>query len=215
MKRHELHIITTGRQELNEVAAIARQCPAGLIDVLHIREKQRGARELAEWYETLQPLLADTAVYMNDRLDAALAVGAPGVQLAYSSLSVAQSRRILPASVRIGCSVHSAAEGAAAAEQGADYVLYGHIFDSNSKPGLPPRGTAALAEVVEACPVPVIAIGGIEPDNVDEVLSSGCSGIAVLSAVLLHPDPSGQAVRFHEALERSRHIPKYKPAKLH
>ncbi|NOU98020.1 thiamine phosphate synthase [Paenibacillus sp. LMG 31456] len=213
MKKHELHVITTGKQTLTEVAAIAHQCPTSLIDALHLREKQCGARELADWYNTLQPLFEPAALYINDRLDAALAVGAPGVQLAYSSLSVAQSRRILPANVRIGCSVHSAEEAAAAAQNGADYVLYGHIFDSNSKPGLPPRGTAALSEVVEACPIPVIAIGGIEPDNVDEVLSTGCSGIAVLSQILLHQDPAGQIARFHKTLEQTRHIPKYKLTK--
>ncbi|MCR8631028.1 thiamine phosphate synthase [Paenibacillus radicis (ex Xue et al. 2023)] len=209
MKKHELHVITTGKQKPTEVAAIATQIPTHLIDVLHLREKQCGARELTDWYHTLQPLFDSTAIYMNDRLDAALAVGAPGVQLAYNSLSITQSRRILPASVRIGCSVHSAEEAAAAAQQGADYVLYGHIFDSSSKPGLPPRGIAALSEVVDACSIPVIAIGGIEPDNVDEVLSTGCSGIAVLSRILLHHDPAGQLVRFHEMLGQTRHIPKH------
>ncbi|MFD0678059.1 MULTISPECIES: thiamine phosphate synthase [unclassified Paenibacillus] len=209
MKKHELHVITTGKQKLTEVAAIATQSPTHLIDVLHLREKQCGARELVDWYHTLQPLFDSTAIYMNDRLDAALAVGAPGVQLAYNSLSITQSRRILPASVRIGCSVHSAEEAAAAAQQGADYVLYGHIFDSSSKPGLPPRGIAALSEVVDACSIPVIAIGGIEPDNVDEVLSTRCSGIAVLSQILLHHDPAGQLVRFHEMLGQTSHIPKH------
>ncbi|TDF95788.1 thiamine phosphate synthase [Paenibacillus piri] len=207
MKRHELHVITTGRQQLAEIEAIARQCPAGLIDAVHLREKQRGAKELAAWYDALKPLFAGADIYINDRLDTALAVSAPGVQLAYGSLSVKQSRRILPAAIRIGCSVHSAAEAVEAANDGADYVVYGHIFDSGSKPGLPPRGIRALAEVVEACPVPVIAIGGIEPDNVGEVLATGCAGIAVLSGILLAPEPTRQLVRFREALERSARMP--------
>ncbi|MCS7462215.1 thiamine phosphate synthase [Paenibacillus doosanensis] len=205
MRKHSLHVMTTGQQELARVAEIAGQCPTELIDVLHIREKQRGAGEITAWYAALKPLFAQSAVHINDRLDAALAVGAPGVQLAYNSLSVSQSRRILPPSVSIGCSVHSAEEAAAAAEQGADYVLYGHIFDSNSKPGLAPRGIQALADVVKACSVPVIAIGGIEPGNVDEVLSTGCAGVAVLSSVLLHAEPAAQIRRFREAIDRSHH----------
>ncbi|MED4609854.1 thiamine phosphate synthase, partial [Paenibacillus validus] len=78
---HELHLVTTGRQELEDVAAILRDCPVAMIDVLHIREKHRSARELIRWYRTLKPLLPHTAVLLNDRLDAALAVQADGVQL--------------------------------------------------------------------------------------------------------------------------------------
>lgn len=208
MSKHALHVMTTGRQELQQVAAIAERCPTELIDVLHIREKSRGAREIAQWYATLQPLFPMSSVYINDRLDAALAVQAPGVQLAYNSLSVSQSRGILPAATRIGCSVHSVEEAVQSAREGADYVLYGHIFDTQSKPGLAPRGVRALAEVVEACPVPVIAIGGIEPDTVEEVLSTGCAGIAVLSSVLLHSEPASQIHRFRQAIERSHHLPR-------
>ncbi|UUZ93809.1 thiamine phosphate synthase [Paenibacillus sp. P25] len=62
--------------------------------------------------------------------------------------------------------------------------MFGHVFATGSKPGLAPRGTAALAETVAASPVPVIAIGGIEPANVEEVLATGCAGVAVLSSVL-------------------------------
>ncbi|GAA4862111.1 thiamine phosphate synthase [Paenibacillus vulneris] len=208
MNKHALHVMTTGKQQLSEVADILRQCPTECIDVLHIREKTRGAREITEWYAQLQPLLKANTVFINDRLDAALAVQAPGVQLAYNSLSVSQSRHILPPAARIGCSVHSVQEAVDAAQQGADYVLFGHIYESNSKPGLAPRGIKALAEVVDACPVPVIAIGGIEPDLVEEVLSTGCAGIAVLSSVLLHPQPAGQIVRFREAIDRTHHIPR-------
>lgn len=204
MNYPELHIVTTGRQELDEVAAILERCPSALIHTLHVREKQRSARELVQWHARLKPLLPQTAVVLNDRADAALAAGADGVQLAWSSLSAAQARQILPRRMRLGCSVHSAAEAAEAAEQGADYVLFGHVFATGSKPGLAPRGTAALAETVAASPVPVIAIGGIEPANVEEVLATGCAGVAVLSSVLLHPDPPGQLQAFHEAFHRSR-----------
>lgn len=207
-RKHQLHVITTGKQELPELADLLAGCPIGLIDVLHLREKQRGARELTAWYESLKPLLPASSLYINDRVDAALAVGAPGVQLGYSSITVQQCRRLLPAGVRIGCSVHSREEAEQAAEGGADYVLYGHIYASGSKPGLEPRGLNALASMVEACPLPVIAIGGMEPERIEEVLATGCSGVAVLSSILLHPNPGEQIVRFREALDRTHHIPR-------
>ncbi|WP_028547949.1 thiamine phosphate synthase [Paenibacillus sp. UNC451MF] len=208
MRKHALHVMTTGKQTVSEVADILRHCPTEGIDVLHIREKTSSAREITEWYTQLKPLLQASEVYINDRLDAALAVQAQGVQLAYNSLSLNDSRRILPATVRIGCSVHSVEEAVQAAGQGADYVLFGHIYESNSKPGLAPRGVKVLAEVVAACTIPVIAIGGIEPDNVGEVLSTGCAGVAMLSSVLLHSDPAAQILRFREAIDRTHHIPR-------
>uniref|UniRef100_UPI0004720B33 thiamine phosphate synthase n=1 Tax=Paenibacillus ehimensis TaxID=79264 RepID=UPI0004720B33 len=74
--------------------------------------------------------------------------------------------------------------------------------------GLQPRGLNGLAEAVEAADVPVLAIGGIEPQLVDDVLSTGAAGIAVLSSVLLHADPPGQIAAFRESLDRTKHTPR-------
>lgn len=208
IRKHELHVLTTAQQELDEVAAIASRCPTELIDMFHLREKQRSAHELTVWYTTLKPLFAQSAIYINDRLDAALAVQAPGVQLGFNSLTIQQSRQIMPATVRIGRSVHSAEEAVHAAKHGADYVFYGHVYESNSKAGLAPRGVATLAAVVAASPIPVIAIGGIEVSRVEEVLSTGCSGIALLSSILLHSEPAQQIIRYREALNVSQYSPR-------
>ncbi|WP_438447946.1 thiamine phosphate synthase [Gorillibacterium sp. sgz5001074] len=205
MKQHALFLITTGKQELSELTAIVRRLPHGQADALHIREKHRGAREIAQWYGALREAASTSGLplYINDRLDAAAAVGAPGVQLGYTSLPPADARRILAAGTRIGVSVHSPEEAAAAREAGADYVLFGHIFATASKEGAAARGTDALRQVVKASQLPVIAIGGIEPDNTAEVLATGCSGIAILSGVLLHPDPAGRLRAYREAMDRA------------
>lgn len=208
MLSHSLHIITTGRQELSCLKSIVSNWEPGQVDALHIREKSLGAREIARWYSELAEAIPHTPVYINDRLDAALAAGAPGVQLGFASLPPETARRILPATTRIGLSVHSREEAADAHLRGADFVLFGHIFETASKPGLPPRGTEALRQVVDACSLPVIAIGGIEPVNTPEVLATGCAGIAVLSSVLLHPDPEGQIRRFREAMAASAAEPR-------
>ncbi|NTZ18831.1 thiamine phosphate synthase [Paenibacillus sp. JMULE4] len=205
---HALHIITTGRQELEEVAAILKRCPVSFIDVLHIREKHRSAHELVQWHAMLKPLLPQTKVVLNDRMDAALAASADGVQLTGNSLSPAEARAIAPTGMTIGCSVHSANEAAEASLQGADYVIFGHVYPTGSKPGIPPRGIAVLRQTVIAANVPVIAIGGIEPQTVDDVLSTGAAGVAVLSSVLLHSDPVGQVYAYREALDRTKHKPR-------
>jgi thiamine-phosphate diphosphorylase len=208
MRAHALHLITTGRQELEDTVAIARQCPSEMIDVLHIREKHRSASDIMRWHEALSKALPRTRIYINDRVDAAFAVHACGIHLGFSSIPMAEARKLMPSDTRIGLSVHSVAEAIEAEQAGADYVIFGHIYATSSKAGLEPRGIAALAEVVEAVELPVIAIGGIEPDKVEEVLSTGCSGIAVMSSVFLHPEPSQQIIRFRAVLDRCNHQPR-------
>jgi len=79
-----------------------------------------------------------------------------------------------------------------AAAEGADWLTFGHVFATSSHPGEPPRGLDELARVVQAVHVPVIAIGGIGPDEVAAVLAAGAAGVAVMSAILKASDP-GQA----------------------
>ena len=201
MHARVLHAITTGRQSLDEVLRIASG-PAfrDAVQAVHIREKHRPARELFEWAIALAETLGPDRIVVNDRIDVALAAGVGSVQLASHSLPPDAVRRQWP-SLRFGCSVHSEAEARRAAAAGADYVLFGHVYETASKPGLAPRGTAELARVVSAVAVPVLAIGGITPERVAEVLAAGCAGIAVMSGIWESPDPESAARRFREALD--------------
>lgn len=209
MNRHALILITTGKQELEELTAAVSRLDPEDADAMFLREKHRGAAELVRWYEGVTRAAPGLPVYINDRLDAAAAAGAPGVQLGYASLPPEAARRILPPGTRIGVSVHSQEEAVRAREAGADYVLYGHIFATASKAGVPPRGTDGLRQVVDAAELPVIAIGGITPALVPEVLATGCSGIAVLSGVLLQADPGGALKRYRLAMEQSPGRPRF------
>ena len=197
----EWHLITTGKQTLEEVLHIfqivrdrardeSQSVDTLLANVhLHIREKQRSAREIFSWYMSLRTLLPQVQIYINDRLDVAGAVGADGVQLAWHSLPLVEAKRLLPNKTRIGCSVHHADEAVECAANGAHFVLYGHIFETASKVGLAPRGLYALHEVVQASPVPVIALGGIQADNLASVLATGCAGVAIMSGFFYAQDP--------------------------
>src|SRR5207253_9916968 len=90
-----------------------------------------------------------------------------------------------------------------------DYVTFGHVFPTTTHPGLPPRGLAELSEIVEAVDVPVLAIGGVTVDNLDDVLATGCAGVAVISAILSDPAPSEAAARLRSALDASPHRPRH------
>lgn len=184
-----IHIISNGKQDLATIESILARIGSH-IDFFHIREKQRSARELSLWVESLTsqgfPL---RKLIINDRVDVAVAYGTGGVQLAYHSLTPSLTRQILLPGQKMGVSVHSVEEAKKAEKEGADYLLYGHVFPSGSKPGLAPRGLEALQQVVEHVSIPVIALGGITPDNANSVLTTGCGGIAVMSAVMDAEDP--------------------------
>jgi len=198
--RTALHLVTSGGQEREQLLATLRQAALGGVDVLHIREKQRTARELYELLQEVASFFPLERVLLNDRVDVALAAGC-GVHLAYHSLPPHAVAALLPSGTWWGCSVHSLEEAETACLQGARYVYYGHIYPSGSKPGVPPRGTTELSRLVATLPIPVIAIGGITPDNTAEVLATGCAGIAVLSGISGAADPAEAARAYRRKLE--------------
>lgn len=99
----------------------------------------------------------------------------------------------------IGTSVHSVAEAQAAAELGADYLIAGHIFETDCKQGLPGRGLSFLKEVCQAVPVPVYAIGGIDASNIASVREAGASGACLMSP-FMHGDPDMLVEKLRRAL---------------
>ncbi|WP_067931795.1 thiamine phosphate synthase [Alicyclobacillus kakegawensis] len=211
-----LHVVSDRQRSRLPLAESLVESVRGGADVIQWREKKAPA---GPSYADCQSLLRDlaaarlsAALLVNDRLDVAMALGADGVHLAAKSLPVAAVRRVVKESGwpgLIGCSVHSYAAAIAAAEQGADYITFGHVFASESHPGVPPRGLAELRRIVESVSIPVIAIGGIDKSNVDLVLATGCSGVAVIGAVLDHPHPAEAAAELKRAMARSQTEPKH------
>lgn len=179
----EFHLVSNGRMDLDEFSKIAGRI-APYVDFIHLREKHRSAQEITSLINRLkEESIPSEDIIVNDRVDIACVEGVGGVQLAYHSIGSKEVRKHFP-QLRIGKSVHSVLEAQEAETDGADYVLFGHIFSSNSKPGLLPKGIEALKDVVDAISIPVIAIGGITPQNVHEIRRTGAKGIAVMSGVL-------------------------------
>lgn len=210
MRRFHLHVITDGQRQAHDLHAVVDKAVRGGADVIQLRDKAAPALDLY----TLGLAVRDTVraggakLTINDRLDVALALGADGVHLAGKSLPVEAARPLLPPPTWVGCSVHSVEEAVSAERAGVSYVTYGHVFDSHSKPGLPPRGIEALASVVEAVQIPVLAIGGITGANIERVLATGVAGIAVIGAVMAQADPERAAYELREAMDRSAGAPK-------
>jgi thiamine-phosphate pyrophosphorylase len=142
---------------------------------------------------------AGVALLVNGRVDVALAAGADGVHLPGDGLPVAAARALLGPARPIGCSVHAAAELADRA--GADFLLFGPLFDTPAKRAFgPPQGLDRLAALVRVAALPVVAVGGIVPERVPDVLRAGAAGVAVIGAILDSADPAGAVERFRTAL---------------
>jgi thiamine-phosphate diphosphorylase len=123
-----------------------------------------------------------TRILVNDRLDVALAAGAHGVHLRADSFGARRVRACAPSPFLIGRSVHSIPEAIAAADEGAtDYLIFGSVFQTSSKPGRAAAGVVELASVAAATRLPVLAIGGITAARVTEVIAAGASGVAGIS----------------------------------
>ena len=135
---------------------------------MQLREKDLSARELYDLGARLQEVLSSHRVplLINDRLDVALALDADGVHLAGHSLPTRSARRALGPDKLLGVSTHSLDAARQAAEEGADFVVFGPVFATPSKLAYgPPQGLPQLAAVVREVPIPVLGIGGIKPAN--------------------------------------------------
>lgn len=177
----------------------------GGVRAVQLREKDLGGRELFVLAEKIKALCERNraSLFVNDRIDVALGVDAAGVQLGSASMPVEAARELLGERKLIGVSTHSANEAKAAEQAGADFILFGPVYDTPSKAIYgKPQGLAPLKEVVEKNSLPVYAIGGVKAENIAEVKAAGVRGVALISAVLGAVDPRGTTREILKTLER-------------
>jgi thiamine-phosphate pyrophosphorylase len=195
---------TLGRPLLDVLAAAlsgiaGSGLPAAEVAV-QVREKDLDGRALTELARGVRALTAEAGaqLYVNDRADVALAVAADGVHLSGASLAVTDVARFAP-DLAIAVSTHTPAEVAAARSAGGEriaFALFGPIADTPSKRRYgPPVGLAALTEASRSG-LPLIAIGGIEPDGVRPAIAAGARGVACIRAFATAADPAATVGTF-------------------
>jgi thiamine-phosphate pyrophosphorylase len=163
---------------------------------IHLREKDLGGRDLLALARALRAVCRDLGqlLLVNDRLDVAVAAGADGVHLPAAGVPPSDARRLLPPPALVGVSCHSAADVARARDAGASYAFLSPIFDTPSKRAYgPPLGVGALREAA-GLGLPLVALGGVGPDNAASLVAAGARGVAAIRAWLSGPDPAA-AVR--------------------
>jgi len=201
-----LYLITDRAAAPRPPADVVEECLAAGLRAVQLREKDLEARDLLALADTLSEATQrhGARLIVNDRADVALAAGADGVQRTHVSLPVSALREIAPPGFLVGASVHSEAEAREAAVQGADFIVFGPVYDTASKRRYgPPQGLGALEAVARAVDRPVLAVGGLTPERVADVLAAGAAGVAVIGAIYAAARPADATKAFLDVLGRA------------
>jgi thiamine-phosphate pyrophosphorylase len=188
---------------------VAREAIAGGATVIQLRDKEASTKELVEIGRRLRRLTAERGVtfIVNDRVDVALAVDADGVHLGQEDMPAALARQLMGPAKVIGVSAGTVEEAKRAEKDGADYLGVGPVYATVTKPDAgEPIGVEGLAEILRAVSIPVVAIGGINEGNVEEVIAAGADGVAVVSAVVAAQDIEAAARRLRRKIKEIQRI---------
>ena len=192
-------------------AEVARMAYEGGADVVQLRMKNADGREMLEQANLIRGYADEMCklFIVDDRVDIAMASGADGVHLGQSDMPLEAARKLMGDDAIIGISVDNVEEAIAAQEGGADYVGVGAVFQTSTKPDAQQGvGLGAVFEVRQAVDIPVVAIGGINRGNIQDVIRAGADAVAVVSAVVAQDDVSAAAHELRDLILKVRpHIP--------
>jgi thiamine-phosphate pyrophosphorylase len=173
------YVITSG----DHVEIAERACSAGA-RILQYREKHASRREMVKTAREIREITKKygTLFIVNDFIDIALIVNADGVHLGQDDIPIAEARKIVPAGFLIGRSTHSLEQAIEAEKQGADYIGSGPVFATPTKEDYIPIGVGTVKQVIQTVRIPVVAIGGLNLDNISELQRVGVKNFAMVRA---------------------------------
>jgi thiamine-phosphate pyrophosphorylase len=179
----------------SEAEEVVGQMIDGGVDVIQLRAKAQAPAEIAEIATALHNITARRAIplIVNDHPEIARDVGAEGVHVGQDDLAIAEVRRIVSPECVVGKSTHSVEQAMRAVEEGADYIGFGPIFATPTKPDYPAVGLEDIQKVHDAVRVPIFCIGGLKLENLPEVITAGARRVVIVSGLLLAADIASYA----------------------
>ena len=185
------------------LAKVVEGALRGGVRAVQLREKDLPGRELFDMALELRELTRQygARLFVNERVDIALAVEADGVHLGEKGLPIGHARTLLGKERLIGVSCHDLTGAISAQESGADFITYGPVYFTPSKAVYgAPVGVGSLKELAARLVIPVFALGGINSSNAREAIAAGAHGIALISAIIAAQDPEKAARELIELL---------------
>jgi thiamine-phosphate pyrophosphorylase len=201
-------ILDLGYVDSSEIAGVAEQMIDGGVDLIQLRAKARPSREIATMATPLHDITMrrGVPVVINDHPEITRSVRAEGVHLGQDDLPIAEAREIVGPDCVVGKSTHSVDQAIRAFYEGADYIGFGPIFATPTKPEYSPVGLEEIRKVHEAVRLPIFCIGGIKLDNLPEVIAAGARRVVIVSGLLLANDIALYARSAKELLNRQSPI---------
>jgi thiamine-phosphate pyrophosphorylase len=184
-----------------------RAAVAGGATIVQLRDKMADTRQMIETGRALQRVLtgSNALLIVNDDVEAAITLGADGLHIGQDDLGAIEARRKIGPDMILGLSVETLELAAAVDPAIVDYAGIGPVFATATKPDhKQPIGLTGLADLVRACPVRSVAIGGLKAEHVGPVLATGAEGLAVVSAICGQPDPQAATAAIAASIRKAR-----------
>lgn len=186
---YKLYAVTDRNLSKNFFGELEEAVKAG-VTLVQLREKNLAYDEFTELAKQVKKLLAkyNVPLIINDNIDVAIAVDADGVHLGQSDMKPEQARKILGKNKIIGVSARTIEQAQTAYKNGADYIGSGAVFGTSTKKDAKKLSLEEFSSVCKSVPIPVVAIGGVTAENIEQLEGTGASGVAVVSAIFGQPD---------------------------
>lgn len=202
LKRSRLYaVLDTAVCDAAQLMCVAARCAEAGVGVIQLRDKSSRDDEFVTLANDLADLIGEESLFIvNDRLHLMKEIAADGVHLGQHDSSPVKARQLLGPEKLIGVSCQDLGHIERAVASGADYVGFGSVYKTQTKPGREPMSLDLLAQAAAFCRIPLFAIGGITPENVSPLLECGVGRIAVTRAVCEADDLEGVIARFNELM---------------
>lgn len=179
----------------------AALCEGG-VDLLQLRAKKLSLTEIEKLARLMHPITRDHGVplIINDHLEIAASVGSEGVHVGQDDDAVAKARAVVGPEVFVGKSTHSLAQAEAAQVEAADYIGFGPLYATGTKPDYVPIGLQDITAVHQRVSLPIFCIGGVNEGRLPEILAAGAQRVVIVSAFLLAPDVQAYVCQIKSSL---------------
>jgi thiamine-phosphate pyrophosphorylase len=199
-------IVDLGYVAVADLKTVTARLLQGGIDVLQLRAKEHAKLEIMRCAEAMLPLTKEVEIplIMNDYPDLLREVDAEGCHVGQDDFSVAEARDLAGRACIVGKSTHSAEQALAAEREGADYIGFGPLFPTGTKPSAKAIGLSGIRTLQELVQLPVFVIGGVKLRNLGEIFQAGAKRVCIVSDLLLAADVTKQTAEIKLALEKNK-----------